>query len=89
MNHKPPCRLCQKVRGTVNRVLGRQTLAERTEEAREASAQRQPLPQRARHRATNSLMSVGTPNGPITVRGSHAAVDWAADVLRRAAKQGP
>lgn len=87
--NKKPCRFCQKVSGAVKRALGRQTLAERTEEARDASAQRQPLPQRARHGATNSLMSVGTPNGPITVRGSHMAVDWAADVLRRAAKQGP
>src|SRR5690625_7339571 len=86
--NKKPCRFCQRVRGTVKRALGRKTMAELTEEARDASAQRQPLPQRARHGATNSLMSLGTPNGPIMVGGSHMDVDWAADVLLKDDQHG-
>lgn len=87
--NKKPCRFCQKVSGAVNRALGRKTLAERTEEARDASAHRQPLPQRARASEGQTLLSISTPKGPVTVRGSYMAVDWAADVLRRDAKQGP
>lgn len=81
MNHKPPCRLCQKVRGTVNRVLGRQTLAERTEEARDASAQRHPLPQRAR--VPDVSMAIKTTAGTVVVRGPKDAVDIVASIMHR------
>lgn len=80
---KNPCRFCQSVRGTVNRALGRKTLAEKTEEARDASAQRQPLPQRARASEGQTVLSISTPKGPVVVRGSRQAVGYVGSVLRR------
>lgn len=80
---KKPCRFCQSVRGTVKRALGRKTMAERTEEARDASAQRQPLPQRARASEGQTLLSISTPKGPVVVRGSRQAVGYVGSVLRK------
>lgn len=78
---KKPCRFCQTVRGTVARALGRKTLAERAEEARDASAQRQPLVQRAR--PTEFSMAINTTAGTVVVRGPKGAVDIVASVMRR------
>ena len=84
MSHKPPCRFCQKVRGTVNRALGRKTLAEKTEEARDASTQRNPPVQRAR--AAEVSMAIGTTAGTVMVHGPREAVDIVASAVRRVAR---
>lgn len=86
---KKPCRFCQTVRGTVNRALGRKTLAEKTEEDRDASTQRRPLPQRARTAGGVSMRSIGTPHGQVLLRGRHEAVQYAAEVLRGAVTREP
>ena len=87
--NKKPCRFCQSVRGTVAKALGRKTMAEKTEEARDASAQRRPAPQRARPTGGVSLMSVGTPHGQVLIRGRHEAVEYAAVALRGAVTREP
>lgn len=86
---KKPCRFCQTVRGSVNRALGRRTLAEKTEEARDASTQRRPALQRARTTGGVSMMSIGTPRGQVLIRGRHEAVEYAAEVLRGAVTREP
>lgn len=89
-----PCKTCSRVRkagqsvkGAVTRALGRKTMAERTEEARDASTQRNPPVQRAR--AAEVSMSIGTTAGTVVVHGPREAVDIVASAVRRVARPAP
>lgn len=86
-----PCKTCSRVRkagqsvkGAVTRALGRKTMAERTEEARDASTQRNPPVQRARPAEVS--MAIGTTAGTVMVHGPREAVDIVASAVRRVAR---